>query len=948
MRSAAGIGRALEIFDEVADLPEASRHSRLDELCAGDAALRARIEAMLAADARSGDLFEGNAAVRWSDALQVATGGDALLGSTIGVWKIVAVAGRGGMGIVYEVQRADGAYTQRAALKLIHAAAQSPLSYERFLRERQILAQLRHPNIATLLDGGLTPAGDPWFVMEYVDGVPIDAWCDERRLGVRARVELFVQVLDAVSHAHRNLLVHRDLKPSNLLVDATGRIKLLDFGIAKQLQEHDATALDDRAVTFGYASPEQLNNEAITTATDIWQLGIVLHLLLSGAHPFRITRDTPLAKQIQQLDDQPQSLMAAAADATPGQAAARGTDDPAALAKALRGGLAEIVATCLRRAQSARYASVDALATDLQYWLQDRPVVAKRAGPRERTALWLRRNRVLAASLAAVATALVVGTAVSLWQAREAQRESARTRESLQFLADTLTAAAPEQTLNREVSVRQLLDSARHQLDQRSSVDAQVRQPVQRMLGRLYFSVGDPQLATELLEAGMRGIEPDNRAAALALADDLVVYSDALANLERNADSLAASERSAALRQKFAPDDPEQQLRALAHQTVGHVQKYGWEICRQRAERALAIANRMANPPVDVVLRLYSDLGSVANFTNDRNRLSQVSEEGLAFAVSHAVPPQSPLIATLLRNRIEGLLLLDRPAEAEAQARAVIAMTEKSGGFAATRLSVLYNALAKALGAQGRFRESLAALMHTNELLLTDGSGPRNLAAVRVNLATTYAQIGDYAQSLQLMEQSIAALDQARVAAADTFRLHYEEGYARVLLANGRTAQARQRLDATLELVRKTLGVHSEDYARLLVDEAEAALQDGDAARGQRLVAEARERAIERGMTPASRQAAELLHYDSAFALLRGDLLTAEARQREALQSLQSSGNPFEIAVASSELADILIERGEYPEARKLLDRALPVLRETVLPQQRDLKAAEALVLKLR
>ena len=162
MRSAAGIGRALEIFDEVADLPEASRHSRLDELCAGDAALRARIEAMLAADARSGDLFEGNAAVRWSDALQVATGGDALLGSTIGVWKIVAVAGRGGMGIVYEVQRADGAYTHRAALKLIHAAAQSPLSYERFLRERQILAQLRHPNIATLLVWSCTPAMRLW------------------------------------------------------------------------------------------------------------------------------------------------------------------------------------------------------------------------------------------------------------------------------------------------------------------------------------------------------------------------------------------------------------------------------------------------------------------------------------------------------------------------------------------------------------------------------------------------------------------------------------------------------------------------------------------------------------------------------------------------------------------------------------------------------------------
>lgn len=935
------IRRALDIFETVADLADDARTTKLDELCADDAALRARVEAMLAADARTDDPFVDNI-TRWSGAL-LATGGDALLGRMLGAWRVVAVAGRGGMGIVYEVERADGAYTQRAALKLVHAGGRSTAVRERFLRERQMLAQLRHPHIATLLDGGFTEAGDPWFVMEYVDGVPIEHWCDERKLGVRARVELFLQVLDAVSHAHRNLLVHRDLKPSNLLVDSAGRIKLLDFGIAKQLEDPDVTAAADRAVTFGYASPEQLHDEPITTATDIWQLGIVLHLLLSGSHPFRITRDTPLAKQIERLGQEPQSLTAAATHATPAQAAVRDSSDPATLANAVRGSLAAIVAACLRRDPAARYTTVDALAADLQRWLDNRPVLAMQAGPVERAGLWLRRNRLLAASIAAVSVALLVGTGLSLWQAREARRESAKARESLQFLADTLTAAAPEQAMNTEVSVRQLLDSARRQLDQRGSIDPQVRQPVQRMLGRLYASVGEFRLAAQLLETGMQGVEPTDRAAALALADDLVVYSDALANSEHNMASVEASERAAALRRRFAPDDPEQQLRALAHQTLGHVQKYGWETCRQRAERALALAKEMANPPVDVVLRLYSDLGSAAVFTHDRSRLLPVSEEGLAFADRHAVPAQSPLRFTMYRNRIEGLLLAGRAVDSEQQVRQVIAMAEKSGGVGLTRLAVLYNSLGKALAAQGRYRESLAALTRVAELSPNDDSGPRNIAASLGNLAVINALVGDYARSLELMEQSQAALDRAGVAPEDTFRIAREHGYVQVLLASGHLEQARARLDSALALVRRTLGEHSEDYAMLLVGCVEMARHDRDAARGEELLAEARERALQRGMSPASRQFTAFLRYDAAFAHQRGDLAAAEDKQRQALQRLQSSGTPFDIAIARSELADILVARGRQSEARALLTSSLPVLRQTVLPQQTELVAAERL-----
>jgi serine/threonine-protein kinase len=917
------LARAMQVFEQVADLTGAARETLLDELCAGDTALREKVVSMVAADASTRDPFDTHSE-RWSGVLDAAIDGSALIGRVIGTWKIVAVAGRGGMGNVYEVARADGAYAQRAALKLIRAAADSAVVRERFLRERQILAQLRHPGIATLLDGGFTDEGDPYFVMEYVEGAPIDRWCDEHGLGLRARAELFAQVLDAVSYAHRNLLVHRDLKPSNLLVDAGGRVKLLDFGVAKQLQDSELTAIADRAVTFGFASPEQLNDEPITTATDTWQLGVLLHLLLSGSHPFGIARNMSLARQLQQLSREPE------------------------IANVLRGSLATVVATCLRRDPAARYASVDALAADLRSWLENRPVLAAHVGRAERALLWFRRNRLLATGLAAVTFALVASSAVSLWQAREARRESVKARESLQFLADTLAAAAPEQALNREVSVRQLLDSARLQLDQRSVLDPKVRQPVQRMLGRLYFSVGESQRAAELLEAGTRNVEPDRRDEALALADDLGVYSDALANLEQGAASVEMSDRAAALRNRFAPDDPEQQLRALAHQTLGHVQKFGWEVCRKRAERALASALSMPNPPTDVVLRLYSDLGSVANFTNDRTRLLQASEQGLAFADQHGISPQSPLRFSLLRNRIEGLNLDGRVIEAEAVSREAIAMIEKTGGVGSTRLGVLYSTLGASLKDQGRYREAQAALQRAFELTPRIDAGPMNIATLVANLALTHAEMGDRETSLRLVEQAFREMKNASVPREDTLRVSLDKKLAEALLADGRVTEAAARFTELRALVRRTQGEDSDQYAALLSDEVLAARDAGDVERGEKLLAEARVRAAARGVTPMHPQSARFLRYEAAFAGMRGDLLAAERTQREALGKLQLLSNTFEIAVVRSELAHTLAARGNRSEALELLAQALPVLQRAVLPQQVDLEAAEALASRLK
>lgn len=947
--------RALDIFDEIADLPDAERKARLPQRCAGDEALLAQVRALLAADASDAEPFSGNAN-SWAEAL-ASHGGDAqdrMLGRDIGAWRIVGVIGHGGMGAVYAVERSDGAYAQRAALKLIHAGADRATSRERFLRERQILAQLQHPNIATLLDGGISAEGDPYFVMELVDGVPIDRWCDEHGLSLRERVILFLQVLDAVRFAHRNLVVHRDLKPSNLLIDAAGRVKLLDFGIAKQLQQPEATATLDRALTFAYASPEQLHDAPITTASDIWQLGIILHRLLTGSHPFGLTHDTPVAKQLQQLGGEPETLPRAAARASAEQAAQRGRLTPESLARALRGNLAKIVQACLRHDPEARYASAEALTNDLRSWLDNRPITAVRLSRGERAKLWLRRNRVLAAATAAVLSALLLGTGVALWQAhaareqaRIAQRENDNARATMQLLTETLAIASPEKSLKSDVSVRQLLDHAQAELDRHGTVDPKVRQPVQRMLGRLYFSIDDAKHASELLAAGTHGVRPRNRAEALALADDLVIESQAFDALERFPETLSASERAATLRRLFAADDQEQQLRALANITMAHVQKFGLPACRKQADEALALAKRMPNPPADVVLHVYALITAGARIADDRARMLQASGEGIAFADAHGIARESPLRIELLRNRAEALDMLARYPEAETTVREAIAAAEKTGSGGDTRIGILYGVLAKALIGQGRYREALVAHGKAMRFLPLADLGPRNKAISLGNEAMLQYAEGDYAKGLALTEQAIAIAKTAPVGAGDDFRTAVEVEHALLMLANGHTAEATSLLGALLPRVRTAEGVDSENYALVVEAMAKAELQAGDAAVGQKLLDEARERFAQRGLPPTHVKFAQYLRQDAAFSRLRGDPATAEAKQREAVAKLLAVGNRFDVAAARAELAALRAERGDKAEARTMLVLALPVLRDSVLPQQMDRAAAESLAKEL-
>ncbi len=947
--------RALALFREAVEIAPAERSAWLAHACGDDAALRTAVEGLLAADASGTEPFAGDA-LAWGRAFRDERGDvarDALVGRSIGPWRITGVLGHGGMGAVYRVDRDDGAYAQHAALKLIRAGTDSQSARERFLRERQILARLRHPNIATLLDGGITGDGDPWFVMELVDGQPIDRWCDARQLDLRQRIELFLQVVDAVGHAHRNLVVHRDLKPSNLLVDADGRVKLLDFGIAKELADTARAATVDRALTFEYASPEQLLDAPITTATDLWQLGVVLHRLLSGAHPFGVARETPVARQLQQLEREPEPLTRAASQASAEQASQRGGHSPASLARALRGSLAQIVRACLRRDPEARYASADVLANDLRAWLDDRPISAVRLPRAERARLWLRRNRGLAVAAGIVVAALLAGAGVASWQAHEAreqariaERESGNARATLTFLADTLAAAAPERAMSTEVSVRQLLDQARAKLAQRS-LDPQVRQPVQRMLGRLYGSIGDGQQAVRLFAEGLRGVMPQTRDEALALADDLVAYSDQLGNLERNAESLAAAERAVALRQRFAPGDPEQQLRGMAHLTMGHVEKYGLEWCRKRAEASLAFAKRMRSPPADVVLDIYSDIGTAANFQNDRKRLLSVSREGLAYADAHGIAPDSPVRRTLVRALVSALVLDGRYAEAEQVVRKAIADGERTGGYGGTSAAVWNQTLAETLLGQGRYRESREAAEKAYAASDGQGEGPRNLAMALSNLAVIDIMYGDYAVALARSVQGIARLDEGGIAPDDGFRRTVERVHARALVANGKFDDAKVRLDDLRARSRRVDGEASDEYAQVLGDQLNLYLRRRDVARATPLLAELRTRMAQRGVPDTHEQFGHFSAIGATLDRLRGDGVSAERHQRDAVRRLQGSASAVDVAIARAMLAEDVAARGDRKEARRLLDEALPVMREMLLPAERNLIGAEALSSRL-
>jgi len=488
--STAAWREVLGLFDRWAAAEPARREAELQRVQAEHPTLFPRLLAMIHADqaAEARDFLGDDASPVPAEAQHA--------GLRLGAWELRQPIGQGGMGQVWLATRSDGLYSGRSAVKLLHAGGMGQQAQARFAREGEFLARLSHPHIAQLLDAGLMPDGTRYLVLEFVPGERIDHWCDARKLGIAARLRLFMQVCDAVAFAHAHLVVHRDLKPANILVSDDGHVKLLDFGVAKLLvDDNDADKLTEltRAGAAGltpeYAAPEQIEGQAITTATDVYALGVVLFGLLSGARPYTSTSRGMAAMARAIVEEPPRSLVTAMRE-SPDAVFARGSSS-AVLEQALRGDLETIVAKALKKSPQERYATVQELRDDLQRHLAHEPVSAQPDTFRYRTAKFAQRNRTQALAMAALLFTLVGGIAATTWQWRTATQEAERTRSVVKVLTDIFTDLTPSETGKAQVPVVDLLKRGWRQAEQSFKNDPELKAAVARPLGLMLKSSGE-------------------------------------------------------------------------------------------------------------------------------------------------------------------------------------------------------------------------------------------------------------------------------------------------------------------------------------------------------------------------------------------------------------------------------------------------------------------------
>ena len=494
--------RVKELFEAAADLAPNDRAALLNKECDGDDLLRREVESLLESDSQT-DGFIEEPVLEMPRDLFPEVSEESLVGRQFGAYQIIREIGRGGLGAVYLAARADDEYLKEVAIKLVRRGLDTDDILRRFRNERQILAQLDHPNIARLIDGGTTDDGLPYFVMEYVNGEPIGAYCDAHLLTTTERLNLFRKVCAAVTYAHQNLVIHRDLKPSNILVAADGEPKLLDFGIAKLLGPDEEalapTMAGQRVMTPEYASPEQVKGERITTVSDVYSLGVLLYELLTGRRPYRLKTRT--AEEISRAitDQEP---------ARPSTAIARGdgnsksqTPNP----KLLRGDLDNIVLMAMRKDPARRYTSVGQFSEDIRRHLAGLPVVARKDTVTYRTSKFVTRHRIGVAAAALILLSLVAGIVATLIQVRTARHERAKAEAVSVFLGRTLNASNPDRNPNGQPTVKDLLDDASNRLaTEELSDQPDVKAELQRIIGESYSSLGQYDLAEQNFTAALQ------------------------------------------------------------------------------------------------------------------------------------------------------------------------------------------------------------------------------------------------------------------------------------------------------------------------------------------------------------------------------------------------------------------------------------------------------------
>ncbi len=587
-----------DIFAGTVDLGEDERCLKLDEICNGDQDLRAEVEVLLRSNDEAVEFIE-SPAFTVSDA--VAPDFEPVTGKVIGHYRVEREIGRGGMGAVFLAKRDDGEFQQEVAIKIVSSSFPGRESLRRFRQERQILARLNHPNIARLLDGGVTGDGLPYLVMEYVRGDPLIEHADGQKLSIDDRLRLFLKICRAFAYAHSNLIIHRDIKPSNILVTRDNEPKLLDFGLAKFLDiENDElrTATNFRALTPAYASPEQMRGDPITTASDIYSLGVVLYELLTGTRPFAYESET-FEKMIQLVSNSEPVKPSEATSFQEGEKERKGEREKRITnsqlstldSRLLRGDIDNIVLMAMRKEPERRYRSAEQLADDIERHLNGLPITASKDTFAYRSSKFVKRHGIGVASASVLALVLIAGIITTTWQARAARRAQARAETIGAFLQSMLGAAAPE-AKGKDVTVKDILADASARAKVELADDPEAMAQVLMTLGRAYVSLSLYQQAeNELREAAAVG-EKSSGSLNSTTAASLAWLGIALAYQNKFAEGESVSQRAVELERKLHPDGGEDLGYALFGYSSNLIQKGDAAAALPAAKEASEIIKR--------------------------------------------------------------------------------------------------------------------------------------------------------------------------------------------------------------------------------------------------------------------------------------------------------------------------------------------------------------------
>lgn len=646
------------------------------------------------------------------------------LNQKVGHFRLLYSLGRGGMGEVFLAEREDGQFLQQVALKMMRNGLSSESARQHFLNERQILAQLQHPNIARLIDGGLTEDGTPWFAMEYVQGNSLLHYANENQLTISQRIKLFQQVLSAVEHAHHNLIIHQDIKPDNILVTESEQLKLLDFGIAKITEQEDArTGLTQMAsgtfLTPAYASPEQIRNQRLSIATDIYALGTVLFELISGSRPFDVKGKSPA--QLEQiicetpapaLYERYRQQLADKGSAWQQHIQRSRRAPPKKLKLWLTGDLATIVQKCLNKDSHRRYPNCTALFEDLQRLLEKRPVLAKPDSALYRIRLFIQRRTLLSALSFALVMVLITGISSTIWQGQIAkkqrdlaQQEATKSKQITEYLVNMFKAADPAVNYGNEVSAETLLSQALITIEKDLSEQKDVQSDLLDVMGQVYTNLGSFDKAKSLFERSLN-LHRD----ISSPPDKLLAVQIHLAwiNIEQGQYQLAMD----ALKQvvKDLAFKPEHPLLAEAEEYLGltyyylddldlalqYFQQADAQHIKTQGTQSMGHANMLNYMGV-----IYGDMGDYKQAENNLRTSLQIHFDLL--------DENNPELATAMNDLAVCLYEQDKMEEAERWFRQALKVRKKALGDQHSMVATSYNNYANVLSSQKKYDESLRA-----------------------------------------------------------------------------------------------------------------------------------------------------------------------------------------------------------------------------------------------